>query len=275
LRNAAAGCDTIFHLAGRVRANSYREFEETNVIGTENLARVGAEVGVQTFVHVSSLAAAGISTPDQPKIETDEPKPISNYGKTKLAGEQALKQLAGSMQCTIIRPSIVFGEADRMNLELFKTVKRWGLCPNPGFTYKQYSWIHAADLSDLLVLAAKKGERLAADGDAGTGIYFAAYDSGRYLSEIALLVRHALGKKRIIPILTPPIAVWTISTFYEAVKLCTHQSVAFDWAKAYESLHHWTCSPEKAMCQLGFLPKSLEARMFQTIHWYLDKGWLY
>ena len=44
------------------------------------------------FVHVSSLAAAGPSTADRPLTETDEPHPVSHYGRSKLAGEQAVRQ---------------------------------------------------------------------------------------------------------------------------------------------------------------------------------------
>ncbi|MDR3182338.1 MAG: NAD-dependent epimerase/dehydratase family protein [Planctomycetaceae bacterium] len=282
LQRAAANCGTVFHLAGKVRAKNYTEFETANRFGTENAARAAAAAGVPVFVYVSSLAAAGCSQANRPKRETDEPMPLQNplagYGKSKLAGEAALRNFAGDMQCTVVRPGIVFGEADKMNLELFKTIKKLGICPNPGFSRKRYSWIHATDLADLLIAAAKQGERLEKGKDdasrSGTGIYFASCDDGRLLSEIALQVRRALGKKRVIPVPCPPAAVLTISTFYEIVKRTTGKDVPFDWAKAYESLHHWTCSPEKAKTQLGFSPLPLEQRIAETIRWYQDKHWL-
>jgi nucleoside-diphosphate-sugar epimerase len=268
----------VFHLAGLVRANKPGEFETANVTGTNNVARAAVAENVLRFVYVSSLAAAGCSTPRRPKQEADEPKPISDYGKSKLAAESVLRAFADSMQCTVVRPGIVFGEADKMNLELFKAVKKLGICPNPGFTRKIYSWIHAADLADLLILAAKSGERLPIGNPTsenfGQGIYFASCDEGHPLQDIALGVRRALGKKRVIPITCPPMAVWAISGFYEIRKMCTGSAVPFDWAKAYESLHHWTCTSAKAAQQLGFAAQPLDDRIRQTIAWYLDNDWL-
>ena len=38
--------------------------------------------------------------------------PVSNYGKSKLAGEAAARKFAGQLPITIIRPPIVFGFGD-------------------------------------------------------------------------------------------------------------------------------------------------------------------
>lgn len=275
LRKAVDGCDTVFHIAGLVRAMNYQEFENVNRFGTENLAKAAALCSLPpVFIYLSSLSAAGSGKPDQPKRETDLPIPISKYGRSKLAGEAALMPLANQMPCTIIRPGIVFGEADKMNLELFKTIKKLGICPIPGLNDKFYSWIHATDLSDLLITAAQKGERLAPNQPVGTGIYYASCDTGRKLSEIGRLIGLSLGRNRVRAMHFPPISLWSISTYYEVAKWWTGKTQPLDWGKTWESLHHWTCSPEKANTQLNFSPQSLEERINQTTHWFLENGWL-
>jgi len=275
LRKAVDDCDAVFHVAGLVRARNYQEFEITNRFGTENLAKASAAcVSPPVFVYVSSLAAAGYSKPNLPRRETDPPMPLSKYGKSKLAGEVALMSFSDQIPCTVVRPAIVFGEADKMNVELFRTIKKMGICPIPGFTDKFYSWIHAADLSDLLVAAAQKGERLGKDQPIGTGTYFASCDSGRKLSEIGRMIGRSLGKDQTWAVRCPPAVVWTISTYYEIFMRLTGKMQPFDWAKAWESFHHWTCSPEKAQLQLNFSPQPLEERMNQTSHWFRENGWL-
>ena len=275
LRKAVNGCDAVFHAAALVRARYDHEFETVNRLGTENVAKAAAECSTPpVFVYVSSLSAAGHSKPEQPKREADPAVPISKYGKSKLAGETALLSLAEQMPCTIVRPGIVFGEADKMNLELFKAIKKLGICPIPGFREKVYAWIHAADLCDLLVVAAQKGERLGLNQPAGTGIYFATSDKGRKFSEIGRLIAQSMGKNQIRFVRCGPIVLWTISTYYEVKKWWTGEGQPIDWEKTWESLHHWTCSPEKAKTQLDFSPQSLEERINQTTQWYVDNCWL-
>ena len=273
LRKAVDGCDTIFHAAGLVRARNYQEFETVNRFGTEHLAQVAAESSAPpVFIYVSSLAAAGHSMPDHPRRESEPAEPISKYGKSKLAGEAALMSFAGKMPCTIVRPGIVFGEADRMNLELFRAIKKLGVCPLPGLGDKFYSWIHAADLSDLLVAAARNGERLDPHRPLGTGIYFASCDGGRRLSEIGHLIGRSVGRNRIRSRCLP-IALWAVATYYEAKKWLSGRAQPLDWEKMWESLHHWTCSPEKAKAQFHFSPRPLEERINQTSRWFEENGW--
>lgn len=275
LRKASSGCDTVFHLAGLVRARNYQEFEIANRFGTENIVKASAHCQTPpVFVNISSLAAAGKAKPEQPRKENDPPSPLSLYGKSKLAGENTLFSFADKVPCTIVRPAIVFGEADKMNLELFKTIKKLGICPIPGFRDKYYSWIHAADLSDLLVAAALKGERIGKNQPLGTGIYFASSDAGRKLSEIGRLIGQSLGNSRTPAVRCPPMVLWLVSSFYEMKKYWTGKPQPLDWEKARESLSHWTCSPEKACLQLNFSPKPLDERINQTTQWFIENGWL-
>lgn len=276
LIQAVKDCDIVFHLAGKVRARKKQEFDITNRLGTENLVNAAAQNAVPpVFIYVSSLAVTGPSDQKQPKRETDTPCPISAYGKSKLDGEYAVTAIADRMPCSIVRPGIVFGEADRMNLEIFKTINKWGICPIPGLHDKIYSWIHADDLCELLVAVAKSGERVAPESPTGTGIYFAADNNGMSLSEVGRTIGLVLGRKQIRIIHCLPLTLFSISTFYELLKWFTEINSPYDWAKAWESLHHWRCSPEKAQQQLGFSPRaSFAERIDQTARWYKEHHWL-
>ena len=88
---------------------------------------------------------------------------VSNYGRSKHAGEQAMQQFAGKVHITIVQPAIVFGGANPAMRAVFRTVARFGIHLAPGLTPHSFSLIHADDLVNMLILAAQRGRRLKAD----------------------------------------------------------------------------------------------------------------
>ena len=78
---------------------------EVNVAGSRNVARAAADVGAR-LVHVSTdLVFDGAL--GRPYTEDDEPQPIIEYGRQKLAAERAVHEaLAGAL---IVRTSLIYG----------------------------------------------------------------------------------------------------------------------------------------------------------------------
>ena len=64
--------------------------ERINVLGAGTLARAAAEVKAKAVYFSTDFVFEG--TADRPYTETDRPNPQSVYGRTKLAGEQAVSQ---------------------------------------------------------------------------------------------------------------------------------------------------------------------------------------
>lgn len=80
--------------------------EKINVIGPENLAIVASKQGIR-LVHVSTdYVFDGNAT--EPYREDSATNPLSVYGKTKLAGEQAVAK--ASSKAIIVRTAWVFSE---------------------------------------------------------------------------------------------------------------------------------------------------------------------
>ncbi|WDG00270.1 dTDP-4-dehydrorhamnose reductase [Pectobacterium carotovorum subsp. carotovorum] len=80
--------------------------EKINVIGPENLAIVASKQGIR-LVHVSTdYVFDGNAT--EPYREDSATNPLSVYGKTKLAGEQAVAK--ASSEAMIVRTAWVFSE---------------------------------------------------------------------------------------------------------------------------------------------------------------------
>ena len=77
-----------------------------NAIGPRNLAIASTEVGAK-LVHVSTdYVFEGNGT--RPYVEFDKTNPVSVYGKTKLAGEEFVKQFA--KESFIIRTAWLYGD---------------------------------------------------------------------------------------------------------------------------------------------------------------------
>ena len=110
LDDAVAGAEVVYHLAGATLVFSAEQFHRVNETGARNVADAcAAQSTPPVLVFVSSLAAAGPTTPEQPRVESDLPNPVSNYGKSKWAGEQRLMEMAAKLPITIVRPPIVIG----------------------------------------------------------------------------------------------------------------------------------------------------------------------
>ncbi len=276
LQAATAGAEVVYHLAAALTARRARDFRRVNADGVAALARACA--GQRTpprLVLLSSMAAAGPSPAGRPSTEADPPEPISDYGRSKLAGERAAREHADRLPVTIVRAPWVFGEWDRDTLRVFRFV-RHGLHPIPVDRSNQYSLIHAADLATLVVLAAERGERCE-PGQSECGLYYASDARTLDYAGIGLLVAAALGHARPRLIRLPrslTLAAAAIPQFTSGLLGRPPGIVNLD--KAREGFAgSWTCSPEKARRQLGFAPAAtLEERMRQTASWYQEQGWL-
>ena len=63
------------------------------------------------------------------------------------------------MPVSMIRPPMVFGQADRASLQLFRSMKMMPIHLSPGMRTFPISLIHVTDLCDAIVRIATTGER--------------------------------------------------------------------------------------------------------------------
>ena len=267
--------------AGLTKAFKARQFYEVNKAGVTNVARACSEQeNPPVLIIVSSLAAVGPAKRGCFHKESDAPRPVSLYGRSKRAGEEAAERYASKVPTTIVRPPIVFGEQDKAGFEMFKTIAKSGIHPVPGYFPNSYSMIHVGDLVEVLILAADRGKRLP-DGngptsDAGTGYYFAACDEHPTYYQLGRLIGAALGRRRTLTIPFAVPVVRCVGAFGELTGRLRGQPSVMNWDKAREAAAgSWICSAEKAKQELGFtVPSSLGDRLNQTAQWYRDVGWL-
>jgi nucleoside-diphosphate-sugar epimerase len=136
LTAAAAGADTVLHLAAVILARDAGLYETVNRQGTANLLAAAAEAGVRHFVYVSSASVV------YPRL--------TPYGRSKLAAERIV---AGERRLahTIVRPTLVYDETGGQEFMLFRRyLRRFPIVPfiGPGAALKRP--VHAEDVVDGL-----------------------------------------------------------------------------------------------------------------------------
>lgn len=144
--------------AGVLFGRTREEYFATNVDWTLSILRALPENC--RVVILSSLAAAG-PTPESctALCESDADHPITWYGQSKLAMEQAVRDEFPRRHITILRPPMILGPRDTATLPIFR-MSKGSLRLKPGLADKHYSFIAVDDLIDAIFAALASPEPL-------------------------------------------------------------------------------------------------------------------
>lgn len=269
LGSAVRDISVVFHVAGLTKARHARDYYAVNHAGTRNLLEACAQhnPGIKKFVLVSSLAAAGPSPDGKPVMATEAPRPITDYGRSKLLAEEESLKYKDAFPVAIVRPSAVYGPRDRDMFELFRWASR-------GFTIeltggeRYLNPCYVGDLATAMLLA---GENETESG----GVYFVAENRSYSWSEFKEALLSTGGvKARTIKI--PYAAAYLIGLASEFGGLFTSRPALTNRQKVREAAQkYWICDLSKTEKELGFrheypLRRGLEI----TWQWYRDNNWL-
>ena len=268
LTGAVRGVDVIYHLAGVTKVLHHREFDRVNHQAARSLYEAVRAQGSQPrIVHVSSLAAAGPSTAPDPPEDFPEPRPVTRYGRSKLLGERALREVLPATPWTILRPPVVFGPGDTDVLHFFRAVAR-GWNPILGNDGKKVSLAYVSDLATALMQAA--------DSTVAVGkTYYVGYDRAYRWSELGTVASSVMGR-RCRSMAVPLEIAWIGAAVSQIFGWIRRKPTILNLEKLREAQQDfWVCSPAAAARDFGFRPKlSLEAAFGETIAWYRDHGYL-
>jgi nucleoside-diphosphate-sugar epimerase len=249
--------DVVFHLAGKL-SGSLESMLKVNQHGTQKLLESLTENDEHTtFVALSSIAAAGPGKKLGNRQESDPPSPISDYGRSKLAGERAAFAFSNRCSVSLIRPGIVYGPGDKEFLRLLQTMNRIRLNPMIGLGDSPLSFIEVTDLVELMILVALRGERASSltqhgDSHQGTGVYNAASDDFLTLKELGHLFSETT-KKSVISIPFPKTIGYCLGYAGELFSSLFHQPITLTRDKIREaSAESWRVDSSKAVNQLGW-----------------------
>ena len=181
---------------------------------------------------VSSLAATGPSRPGGEVDEQHPPAPVSEYGRSKLAGERAARETG--VPLTIVRPPAVYGPRDRAFLTAFRAARR-GVLPLPGDGRQTITLVHARDLAQALIAAAASARALGRT-------YHAGHPEPVTQQELAAAIGRALGR-RVRTLGVPGVIVRKLLSLAGAATRAAGGTPLLDGDKASELLAPgWVCS---------------------------------
>jgi dihydroflavonol-4-reductase len=266
LRAALDGVDVVYHLAGVIRADDEATYLRVNRDGTVRLAAACAEVAPRArFVLLSSLAAAGPGADDRPVDEDSPCRPVTAYGRSKRAGEEAVGSIPG-LSWTIVRPPAVYGPRERDIFTWFRMAAR-GWVPVLAHGGR-LSLVHVEDLVEGILRAARSAR---AEGR----VYFIAGDGTFSWDELADALSAAFGR-RLRRVRVPPWFLRAAGRCGDLLGTLARRRLVINSEKASEILQkNWTCTSRRANEELGFAPRWNLADGFRdTLEWYRRAGWL-
>jgi UDP-glucose 4-epimerase len=249
---AFAGAQVVFHLAARThdltesRSADY-DYERTNVEGTRRVVEAARAAGVRRVVFASSVKAV-----DEQNVravdEQTAPRPLTPYGRSKLKAEELLRSAGrvGAFEVVCLRFPLVYGPAQRGNLDRMVEAIVRGRFPPPPATGNKRSMLHVDNAVQALQLAASHP-------DAAAGTYFVTDAASYSTRDIFDAVRKAAGR----PPVEWSVPLWAFEVAGKAGDLARHllgRRVGFDSDAVQKLLGgaEYDCSLIRR--QLGYRP---------------------
>ncbi|MCW5834431.1 MAG: NAD(P)-dependent oxidoreductase [Labilithrix sp.] len=261
--------DAVVHSAGLVKARSEAAFFECNTQGTVNLleAAIAHAPNLKRFVHVSSLEACGPSLDGQP-VPPDQERPVTAYGRSKLAAEKEVVARREKLPVVILRPAAIYGPRDVEILEAFRAARKRQY-PVIGDGSMLGCYTYGPDCARACVQA------IDADVPSG-GIYFV--DDGEPLPmarAMGELLHEALGTAPLVRFGVPFSVLRLASLGVEAYGKVRGKAVMLTREKVKMLSHHWVCESTKTRSDLKWSPEvSFSEGVRRTARWYQENGWL-
>ncbi|MBI2928073.1 MAG: NAD(P)-dependent oxidoreductase [Verrucomicrobia bacterium] len=268
LRDALRDVTHVVHCAGKTKSVRTGEFYEINQLGTRHLVEAVNESrdSVRRLVHISSLAASRPATAGAAAREDDRPSPVSEYGKSKLAAEDAVRR-GCQTEFVILRPAAVYGPRDSDFLTLFKAVQAH-FCPRFDRGRQQLSLVFARDLAEAAVACL-------AHPAAATRTYHVASPEVVTARQLTQHVADAMARWTFSPPL-PGALLWPMCLLADAVTRLTDRPRILSRQK-YPELRAagWVCDVSRLREEIGFTCATpLRQGLAETMRWYRENGWL-
>lgn len=275
MRRAAEGCDAVLHLAAAHHdfGISRDEFFSVNEHGAEVICAVMDELSIRNICFYSSVAVYG-EVPE-PISEQTTPRPVSDYGQSKLAGEKVLQrwvEAGAGRECLVIRPTVCFGPRNFANMySLIRQIQSGRFLPiGDGKNIKSLAYVeNIVDATSRLWGVTEPGSTR----PVGEGFHVFNYVDKPDLTsaEICGTIYEALGKRAPGFRIPLPLAV-TLGLPFDAVIALTGRNLPVSTARM-KKLCTQTKFEADRVRDAGYTPRcDLREGIRRMVAWYRAEG---
>ncbi|MFC2062639.1 NAD-dependent epimerase/dehydratase family protein [Chloroflexota bacterium] len=270
LKQAFAGVDVVFHLAGRISIINWdhKEVEAVNITGVRNVVDACKATGVKRLIHTSSFHAHNQEPLDEP---LDESRPLLKdggyppYNHSKAEGERIVRAaIAEGLNAVIINPAGMLGPNDFKPSHFGKTILSMAKGKLPALVIAGLNWVDIRDVADGMINASVQAE---------TGAKYLFSGKWATLENIAKQVSSITGAK--MPKVVLPMRIAKVSaplaTYLNKIR---GKRPMFTPISMKELESNKNISHEKAKRELGYEPRPLHQTIADTIDWFRSYGYL-
>lgn len=185
LRGLIVGCSHVVHGAALVYSGGdWETIAEVNVRGAARVLSAASTADVVKAVHISSVAVYG-NDPQQPNHDESLHGVGDDYARSKREAEREVRRIERetSLAVTVVRPSAVYGERDRLMAPAVARILRLPVVPLFGHGDNTIPVVYAGNVAVAV--------RLTLESPGGGDTYDLGMDHA--LTQRALLERQARG----------------------------------------------------------------------------------
>jgi len=270
LRRAAAGCESVFHVAAdyRLWVADPKPMYRANVDGSVNVLEAAAAAGAERMVYTSSVAVLGINKDRTP---ADEDTPVAlddmvgHYKRSKFLAEAAVRKRAAELEFPVVtvNPSTPIGPRDVKPTPTGRILLDAAAGRMPAFVDTGLNLVHVDDVAAGHLAAAKlgaPGERYILGGDDFT------------LQQILELVAEHVGR-RASTIRLPHWSVYPLAVGAEAVAMLTKREPRVTLDGLRMSKKHMYFSSRKAQRVLAYRWRDPRSGLTAAVDWFKANGY--
>ena len=267
LRDFLAGCDVVFHAAGKISIDGDKDgmVYSVNVTGTKNIVEACLASGVHKLIYFSSIHAIE----QLPEGPLDESRPLvqSSHLEHDLAKSDAerevMKGIAQGLETLIIIPTAAIGPYDFQPSFMGQGLLALYNRKLPSLVDGGFDFVDVRDIARAAIAAMEKGK---------SGERYVISGMWKTVKDLAFLVEEATGAPP--PKFTSPHWLAKMGVpLVKAVSKITHTPLLYTNETLTVLLRcNRNISSLKARRELGFYPRPLSETLRDTFEWYKETG---